>query len=514
MTESRGITLFLVWVICLPTLFFNTVGCDDDEPDGDADADSDSDGDGDGDSDGDGDADSDGDGDADSDGDGDSDGDVDSDADSDGDSEHPMGRLRVSSNNRHLEYDDGSPFLWVGDTAWTLFYRLTVDEADDYFADRMSKGFTVVQAVLTGPGAIDGVHNPDHNIVDGELPFVGGDPTTPNETFFSRVDTTLDRAEAHGLYVGLLPTWGEYVCPAWQNGPRIFEVDTARAYGQWLGDRYQSRPNIIWIMGGDRNADNCDVADLDVWRAMAEGIKENDSNHLMTYHPQGHGSSATWFHDDDWLDFNMYESHTSANIIVRLTGEAYDRSPPKPVINGEPCYYGYDEFSDRIYRSQPYWTMLAGGAGHTYGERFVWQFSNGDSNFNDFIEVDPDGRWRDVLDTSATQWLLLWRDFFTSIPWTDLVPDPSIIESGAGSGTSEKVAARATTGDIIVVYFATNSIATLDLGTLTTGSEAEVRWWNPADGTSQSADTVSTDASQSFTPPDGWADALLVLETP
>ncbi len=58
------------------------------------------------------------------------------------------GGLRVAENNRYLEYEDGTPFFYLGDTAWELFHRLNREEADRYLTDRAEKGFTVVQAVI------------------------------------------------------------------------------------------------------------------------------------------------------------------------------------------------------------------------------------------------------------------------------------------------------------------------------------------------------------------------------
>jgi len=41
-------------------------------------------------------------------------------------------RLKVSENRRFLVREDGSPFFWLGDTAWELFHRSTREEAGRY----------------------------------------------------------------------------------------------------------------------------------------------------------------------------------------------------------------------------------------------------------------------------------------------------------------------------------------------------------------------------------------------
>lgn len=56
-------------------------------------------------------------------------------------------RLQLTSNRRFLQYEDGTPFFYLGDTAWELFHRLTLAEAERYLTNRVAKGFTVIQAV-------------------------------------------------------------------------------------------------------------------------------------------------------------------------------------------------------------------------------------------------------------------------------------------------------------------------------------------------------------------------------
>lgn len=53
-------------------------------------------------------------------------------------------RLKVSKNNRYLVKEDGSPFFYLGDTAWELFHRLNREEADLYLRNRAAKGFNVI----------------------------------------------------------------------------------------------------------------------------------------------------------------------------------------------------------------------------------------------------------------------------------------------------------------------------------------------------------------------------------
>ncbi|RPH90875.1 MAG: DUF4038 domain-containing protein, partial [Calditrichaeota bacterium] len=48
----------------------------------------------------------------------------------------PKGNLKIADDARHIVYQDGSPFFWLGDTAWELFHRTLREEADLYLSNR------------------------------------------------------------------------------------------------------------------------------------------------------------------------------------------------------------------------------------------------------------------------------------------------------------------------------------------------------------------------------------------
>ena len=170
------------------------------------------------------------------------------------------GSLQVSPNDRYLQFEDGTPFFYLGDTAWELFHRLDEEEAEKYLENRREKGFTVIQAVALAE--LDGLNTPNPY---GETPLIDNDPTKPNGDYWEHVDYIIKKAEEKGLFIGLLPTWGDKVDPKWGVGPEIFNPENAYEYGQWIGRRYKDHPNIIWIIGGDRL---CGGDNYPVWDAM------------------------------------------------------------------------------------------------------------------------------------------------------------------------------------------------------------------------------------------------------
>src|SRR6266545_3100101 len=59
------------------------------------------------------------------------------------------GAIRVAADKRHFEHADGTPFFWLGDTWWMgLCHRLRwPGDFHALTADRLSKGFTVIQII-------------------------------------------------------------------------------------------------------------------------------------------------------------------------------------------------------------------------------------------------------------------------------------------------------------------------------------------------------------------------------
>ena len=160
----------------------------------------------------------------------------------------------------------------------------------------------------------------------------------PANDYWDHVDFIVEKANALGLYVGFLPTWGDKWNKKWGVGPEIFTAENAAVYGEWLGRRYRDR-GIIWILGGDRPVET--EAHKAILRAMARGLRKGDGGaHLMTFHPPGGNGSSTPFHDEDWLDFNMRQNGHVAEFTGRYdqTRADYDRTPAKPVLDGEPIY--------------------------------------------------------------------------------------------------------------------------------------------------------------------------------
>ena len=429
-------------------------------------------------------------------------------------------RLTVSQNRRFLVQSDGSPFCWLGDTAWELFHRLTRAEADFYLQKRAEQGFTIIQAVLLAE--LDGLRVPNAH---DELPLENLDPTKPREAYFQHVDWVIQRAESLGLYVGLLPTWGDKVNQRyeWAKGPEIFNETNARVYGEFLGNRYRNQPNVVWILGGDRDPDERGVA---IWRAMAAGILDGvggQANALMTFHPQPFegGSSSRWFHGDDWLDFNMLQTgHDRLKPTYAQIAQEYALQPPKPVLDGEPTYEahglsfkpvenGYS--SDAEVRRYAYWALFAGAFGHTYGCHSVWQFYAPEREGINFPIYD----WKTALDLAGARQMRHVRELMTSRPMLDRIPDQTLLAENSPDPEHHAVATRAADGSYAFVYAPTGRGFALNTHSLA-GDRLRAQWFNPRDGSRTVPQVLEKAPILRFQPPN-WGygnDWVLVLESP
>jgi len=431
----------------------------------------------------------------------------------------PLPRLKVSANHRFLVKEDGSPFFWLGDTAWELFHRLNREDAERYLKHRAALRFTVVQAVaiaeFDGLGAANAY---------GALPLTDNDPAKPNEAYFAHVDWIVARANALGLYVGLLPTWGDKWNKKWGLGPEIFTPENAAIYGEWLGRRYKDA-GIVWILGGDRPVET--DGHRAIIRAMARGLRRGDGGaHLITFHPTGGQGSAQSFHDEDWLDFNMRQNGHMAEYTGRYdqTRVDYDRTPPKPVVDGEPLYEDHPVAFDQKkqghsvsadVRRPLYWDLFSGAFGHTYGHHAVWQMWTPDREpVNDPLMV-----WTEAIDQPGARQMQHARALIESRPFLTRVPDATIVVTGRvatsqpGAGRYFVAGTRDESGTYAFVYVPAGRRFAVRMNVIT-GPVVKAWWFNPRTGAATAIGTFDHTGEREFTPPDPgeMVDWVLVLD--
>jgi hypothetical protein len=398
------------------------------------------------------------------------------------------GRLTVSENHRYLVHQNGTPFFWLGNTSWLLPERLNRDEVEYFLTAESEAGFNVEQIQVLNAIPTYNVYGQTAN--NAEFDFKNVEKAGVYG-YWDHLDYIVNVADKNGIYIAMDCIWGSMVSAGQMN------VKQAQAYGTFLGNRYKNHPNIIWMIGGDIRGD----VHPEVWDALARAIKKADPNHLMTFHPRGRTTSAKWFNDCDWLDFNMFQSghrrygqrngdgdytikENTEEDNWRYVDASQQMTPLKPVLDGEPSYedipQGLHDFSaprwqDYDVRRYAYWSVFAGSFGHTYGHNSIMQFMRPGV----LSSYAADKSWWDAMKDPGHNQMKYLKRLMLAFPFTDRVADQSVITSQNGERYDRIIATRG--NDYILVYNYSGKPMTIDL-TKISGDKKKAWWFNPSDG--------------------------------
>ncbi len=433
----------------------------------------------------------------------------------------PAYPLKLSANHRYLVDQNDVPFLIVGDTPQGLMSRLTEEEAESYFADRQAHGFNTMGWIDVVCAGRDFPENKDGSTVDGIHPFTGYVPGgsdythydlgKPNDAYFIRLDHIVTLAAKHGIFVFLNPMETVGWLPTLRNNG----ATAAYAYGEYVGNRYKRFPNVGWLSGNDFVSWN-DPKDDALVQAVAKGIKSVAPGQLQTVELNYETSSS--FDDATWVPLiSLNGTYTYSPTYMQML-HSYNQTPVAPVYLLEAHYdqenvgHPPDYGTPPTLRREEYWTMLSGGTGQFYGNFYTWSLSPG---------------WKYYIDTAGVAQLTIWKNFFSSLPWYELVPDQdhSVVTAGLGTyGTFQTrvsnsdfcAAARTTDGSFVVAYMPTARTVTVNMAALR--APANAKWFDPTKGmyTTVAGGPFANTGTRQFTPPgnnsDGDSDWILMLD--
>lgn len=452
-------------------------------------------------------------------------------------------QIKVSENQKFLSTKDNKPFFWLGDTDWELFHRMTREEAIEFMDVRAEQGFNVLQAVALAE--FNGVREPNRY---GDYPLNNEDPTqlliTPGKNpanpyeydYWDHVDFIIKYAAEKGIYIGLLPTWGDKVTIMWGEGPVIFNEKNAEVYGSILANRYTKDWNIIWILGGDRpaiykrknNGVETEGNDVALWRAMGKGIESVlGKDAFITYHPSGgEFRTANYIHNEAWLDMNAFQSgHGSRESDPwRWVKEDLAIQPQKPTLDMEPCYEDHpvNPWDGKWTRQRGYFTaydvrariyrgVFAGACGVTYGHHQIWQYLNPEL----FPPINPGDTiigWKKAARAEGANQMQHLKKLILSRPYFSRVGDQSLIKSDIGKTYIDLAyATRDENRSYAMVYLPQNKPVKIDLSKIS-GSTKNVWWFDVRSGKATAAKSVKGNGTQSFNPPKEGKDWVLVLD--
>lgn len=429
--------------------------------------------------------------------------------------------LQVSPNKRFLQTSDGKPFFWTADTAWIAIERLNREEIVRYFQDRASKGFNVVQVMLIR-------ELPTKNCY-GAQPFVGDDPSKPlltpaDNNYWTHVDTFVEEAARQGFYVALVPAWGNAAKKLPKDG------EWAKGYATFLANRYGQRTNIVWLVGGDILGSLLPQA----WENLGSTLDKLTTNQLITFHPFARLSSSTWFHNRQWLDFNMFQSghrtydqRREKDPVESWKGEdnwkyvAEDLAltPQKPTIDGEPSYedipHGLHDPKDGYWttpdiRRYQYWSVFAGSFGLTFGNNSVFQM-HGPQHGEGFFS--PRSTWEKALNDPGAGQMHHLKELMLSRPYFERVPDQSLVAGKNGDRYDYVIATRGSNYAFLYTY--TGRPFDVVAGKIA-GEKVKATWMNPRTGEQTPIGDFKNTGILHFQPPgkkENGNDWVLILDS-
>lgn len=414
------------------------------------------------------------------------------------------GFLKVSDNRRYLAFADGTPFFWLGDTAWSVPHRASQEEWEEYLADRHAKRFTVIQIAA----APDWAGERDRQ---GERAFADKSCDPWNPAYWQHFERKVQRANERGfavMMVGLMEPVHRYPQPA--KACLFARNIIARLFGNM----------VIFSPSFDSEV-------LPLAHEVGRAAKEATSVHLITQHPgtpwnQPTPTFSDVYYDQPYLDFVGLQTGHNAGHLDWCTRNAihwnlhlYRHEPHKPIINLEAMYdaRGSNGWRAVDARSHGWLSLLSGAAGYTYGAGDMPpKVPQGSGAIWKWV-LDPEkyDYWRKALQWESSTQMKHLHDFFGNLEWWRLEPAHPLIRNQPGEITRRMVLARATRGDFAVAYLPGNAAIEIDVAGFPSALKA--RWFDPVGGTfTPVAGRVANEGTHRFAVP-GEQDWVLLLET-
>jgi hypothetical protein len=455
---------------------------------------------------------------------------------------------------KYLCKADGSPFFWLGDTAWWLM-NLSDSEVSYFLAKRASQGFTGIQMMATmqeypaSANAEPALHcRADYY---GNLPEDSTGHLTPNENspYWARLKRIVTEAEQKGLYVGLSLVHGseisgDNVLLRYFDDPSSGGLEQALAYGTALGALLRDRPNVWYLVSLEYDAiahfnpSAITSAQFVMFDKMAEGLAASSqpSSILRGIHPGSPQSSVAQFGVNtnngnphptswvNWIDFHMLQSghhftdYPDDCVSPQQTDQLIDAglADGKPILDAEPIYEDavdnawsscHGPFTRRanasLARFKGYEAVFAGAFGHTYGHQNVCTFYTVGVDDNVHPPFHRGIHWTSVIDTDGANQMRYLRQLMECHS-QNRIPDQSVITSSPGPYGLSHIRATRDSSDGAVTTPGTYALLYLPQGGSVTINMAKqsgptlARWFNPEDGTYSAANPCGTSPCSNF----------------
>lgn len=420
------------------------------------------------------------------------------------------GPVGLAADRRSLAHADGTPFLWLADTAWNGPMMASDDEWVHYLRERLRQGFTAVQWM-----ASESLISPDGNR-EGERMIAGRERIAVNPAFFQRLDRMQDAINAAGLLSAPVLLWAaEWSDPAInERNPGFYlPEDQAILLARYMVARWGGN-QVIWMLNGDGPYGGAKAAR---WQRIGRAVFGEGPHAPVMLHPNGMNIPIDEFAGEPWLDIMTYQSgHGDDAETLRWLNqgppsEVWRRDPPRPLLNLEPPYEDHiayqsgRRFDDQRVRRALYWSMLnAPTAGVTYGGHGVWGWDDGSRPPEAHPNTGTPKPWREALLLPGAEQVAHLASCFAALEWWRLRPAQELLAAQPGDEDAERyVAVAQTNGGAILAYTPVAQPIALRAGVPSAG-----QWFNPRSGERVQAQAAGD--GPRFEPP-GDGDWVLLL---
>ena len=416
---------------------------------------------------------------------------------------YQRGFLKVSENRRYLVFGDGTPFLWIGDTAWAVPQKASSEEWEAYLADRAAKHFTVIQV---GPSS-QWAGERDRQ---GQKPFTDKTCAQWNPAYWQAFERKVQRANESGLVVllvGLMEPVSRY--PESSKARRFAQNIIARLFGNF----------VIFSPSFDSEF-------MPLANEVGRAARDATAAHLITQHPgtpwnQPTPTFSNKYYDEPYLDIAAVQTGHNAGHLdwcahhaIEWNLHLYRHEPHKPVINLEAMYDAQGTNGWRAFdaRSLGWRTWLSGAMGYTYGAGDLPpKVPQGSGALWKWV-TDPEkyDYWKKALQWESAFQMQYLHDFLAAIDWWRLEPAHELIRSQPSDVTRRMVLAMTAVGDLTVAYLPDNEAIEVDMAKFPAPLAA--RWFNPVRGRyTPVADALDNKGVHRFVPP-AKGDWVLLLQ--
>lgn len=361
-----------------------------------------------------------------------------------------MGRLEVDKNKSNFLLD-GKPFFYLGDTIWSAFTNITMEEWEYYLRRRKEQGFTVLQ--------INTMPQWDRCMADtGFYPFATEDGqkfdfARWNDAYYENARKMCRMAVEKGFQLALVVLWLNFVPGTW--GSRMCDINIMpktfiKEYTERIRKEFDEfQP--IYVVSGDTDFDSPEA--VSYYKTALDILCEQSPDTLKTMHiKRGYDVIPEEFLDK--MDFYMFQSgHNKAgqDMAYRLPLSFLKKYPKKPMVNAEPCYeqmgYSrkvYGRFQDEDIRRAAWSSLLSGAcAGVTYGAHGVWNWQKVNKPKNPILGegFDAPFPWEEALAFPGAWDYGFIRSFLEERNIQELVPANELLENNGEeirmAGTAE-----------------------------------------------------------------------------